>query len=587
MANLLYSIKSFLLYLFLTIPVALMGQQVLFNKTIDFTPQIEALKASVVTEDGGSLSVVGYWSSIPGMEYDSTQLVKLDEYGCLEWEKLYDFLDGQVVETNIVKGFEDNYLINFRFENPDTESVDCATANFSLDGDFLSLDVYGWNDSNDAVLEMKLLEDGGLIMVGRHTFGMGPRGFAIRTDATGSVLWELKYLEIQSVFSDVVVAPNGDYWITVNASIGGSGTKLLKVNDSGDIIEDQELFTTTPDDTDITTVDILFVNDSIYLVSGTGRYFDIVEHTILGKFGLSGNIIWTYIAEQENLLDDRTEDMVILPDGSTLIGGWEDTPDLPIYERGWIKKISESGDLLWDIDYVPIDTSGLALYGNRVLDLDLLEDGSIVMTGSANYILADTMPYLNTKIWTMKIDEDGNYLIPLEASLTTENLSIYVEDSTLLNLEILSSNGCYSYDWSGNGAMYVEETSTGIYFVGSEVGMYEVSCTVTDETGATFTSSLVISVNEQDVGLSEIAEKGIHLYPNPAPEFISIRSNQPKEGLLYIYDNVGKLVTSMTIERDFQINEIEVNDWSNGVYLYEFMSKDNQILDYGKFIVQH
>jgi len=84
-----------------------------------------------------------------------------------------------------------------------------------------------------------------------------------------------------------------------------------------------------------------------------------------------------------------------------------------------------------------------------------------------------------------------------------------------------------------------------------------------------------------------LKEQIIEISPNPAPEFISIRSNQPKEGLLYVYDNVGKLVTSMTIERDFQINEIEVNDWSNGVYLYEFMSKDNKILDYGKFIVQH
>ena len=85
---------------------------------------------------------------------------------------------------------------------------------------------------------------------------------------------------------------------------------------------------------------------------------------------------------------------------------------------------------------------------------------------------------------------------------------------------------------------------------------------------------------------TEIMEDLVEIVPNPADEFISIRTQLVESAVLTVFDQTGRMMTQQTIDKGYIVSEIEVFDWVNGLYTYELKSINNT-LGYGKFIVQH
>ena len=549
MANSLCNIRFIIILLF-TAPLVLSGQEVLFNKTIDFTPQVEGPKVSVILEDGSSVSLVSYFSSVPGSEYDSTMLIKIDRFGCIEWKRNYYFHE-DLIERELKQHPETNHFfaaVTYRQDGVEEASWDIGWIEFDENGNLLDFKTYGWDDTSDTVLDMLYLDDGGWLVVGKYGTTYG---FVLRIDAEGEVLWEykhngiiLQYSEVRSVFSDVQLGFDNNFWITANTSIEGSGTFFFKIDPSGVLLETISLFPEFEAPTDIIISDFKFINNDHLVVAATGQWYDVLEHTAVSKFDENLDTIWTFSSEPY-LFDDRTECMLIHPDGNIFIGGWErtETPDLAYFEIAWIKKLSLDGELLWDKNILPKDSTSLDLFGNRVLDLHLASDGNILATGFAQYILADTIPYLNAKIWAMKIDTDGNYEIPLSADLSISSNQLCPGDSSSVIFNLLSTNGCYDYEWSENSVPFLSDESEAPFFLASEPGIYQITLKLWDETGQELMIDKYIEVYNEPETIVVLPDTLI--LGEPTAIFVSDSIeifNWSGNGSVYLIDNSDSLI---------------------------------------------
>lgn len=106
-------------------------------------------------------------------------------------------------------------------------------------------------------------------------------------------------------------------------------------------------------------------------------------------------------------------------------------------------------------------------------------------------------------------------------------------------------------------------------------------------------------INKIDVTAAKMRRKGnwsgnyqdlkgnaLEVYPNPAQDFVQIQTNLgTAQGILYIYNSQGQLMTQLPVTKTNQVVELNLKDWTVGIYLYELVS-NNESIAQGKFIVQ-
>jgi len=111
-------------------------------------------------------------------------------------------------------------------------------------------------------------------------------------------------------------------------------------------------------------------------------------------------------------------------------------------------------------------------------------------------------------------------------------------------------------------------------------GHYHLTCNY-DHKVYTDSDSLTFTVGTPtNIGVNENGENGIHLYPNPAIESISIKMDVsvPSDVSMKIYDTHGKLVSNPNLgykahgEHTIPIN---VSNLSNGLYLMKISAGEN------------
>jgi hypothetical protein len=117
------------------------------------------------------------------------------------------------------------------------------------------------------------------------------------------------------------------------------------------------------------------------------------------------------------------------------------------------------------------------------------------------------------------------------------------------------------------------------------------SSTVNPELGSALTIDNIAFVGGdiEDTGVSIediiLANKGISFFPNPASEIITFQANEHVQSIA-IFTIEGKLVTTIGINGN-KVNEINVADWNNGIYLFRCMNQNNAVIETGKFVVAH
>ena len=88
------------------------------------------------------------------------------------------------------------------------------------------------------------------------------------------------------------------------------------------------------------------------------------------------------------------------------------------------------------------------------------------------------------------------------------------------------------------------------------------------------------------IGLEDIGKENLNIivYPNPAKDNITIKTNQLNGGNLYIYDIMGRELTGKQINNDETI--VDISSLNSGIYILKAISKDNKIVGNRKFIKQ-
>lgn len=112
--------------------------------------------------------------------------------------------------------------------------------------------------------------------------------------------------------------------------------------------------------------------------------------------------------------------------------------------------------------------------------------------------------------------------------------------------------GPYSYLWSNGG------TTSSI--TNLLPGTYNVI--ITDANGCEGTES--VTVDFSSLGIAELAQFGVTVYPNPMTDFIKIESAKDAIERVELIDNTGRLVMESTINN--QVGQLETNQLAKGNY---------------------
>jgi hypothetical protein len=85
------------------------------------------------------------------------------------------------------------------------------------------------------------------------------------------------------------------------------------------------------------------------------------------------------------------------------------------------------------------------------------------------------------------------------------------------------------------------------------------------------------------VGLPQMEMGGFSVYPNPAQDHLVVQNhNQEQSATFILYDVLGRQVLSFTPNNQ---SVVPINHLPSGVYLYQFINPQNQMLTYGKVSV--
>ena len=151
-----------------------------------------------------------------------------------------------------------------------------------------------------------------------------------------------------------------------------------------------------------------------------------------------------------------------------------------------------------------------------------------------------------------------------DMSITVNNLSATPPDLNNGSIEVIVSGGLepYTYIWSvdGENGSLIDNLSVGTY-----------SLLVLDSQSCYIDTSINLS---STLGMSEIRDSQIQIFPNPANHFVEIVL--PIEGQVSIYSAEGKLVYKATGSIDKKLS-VSTSLFSNGIYFIQFQDLKNEI----------
>lgn len=490
-----------LLWFSLTIiPAALLGQQVLFNNTYDFTESIEGSASSISTLDGGFISLCDYSS----LAYDSILLVKLDVYGCQEWAEILKVFSGTTEYKNGIRQYSDSsYLVLIGFNNLAYEdnNGDLGLVKFSKDGELLWSNSYGWEDRSETGHDLQILPDGGAILTGNSAQWVDNNTFyerlgcVIRVNADGQEEWSYIH-DVVSIFTKASV--NSSENVVVLGSSGlevDSVSILLEFDLEGEILVDTYAFPLEENMYSNSSSDMTYTQNGEYIVCGYETYnWGSDESFFVYRLNKDFELLWLYLESPSSSYHKRPRGIIELKNGDIFVGGFKDSLENDFNDVGFLAKFSPTGQLLWEKTYTAPQDGQYFQYDHLMYNLENTFDDNILTTGWTSQIIPGN-PQINTKLWLMKVDSAGNFTVPLLTAVNAEKEILCIEESSAINIEINSTNGCYDVNWSGNGAEFVQEDANGnFYFQSTESGIYDVFCNINDDVGHNSNTALEFTV---------------------------------------------------------------------------------------------
>jgi len=327
-------------------------------------------------EDGGFFLFGSKWSGSMGW-YDFW-LMRVDSTGALLWEATYGG-EAQDRPARMVR-VSDGLVLAGGTESKGAGSLDLWLAKVDFGGGLLWETVIGeaGREMPDGVAETP---DGGFLIGGStSSFGaQGERGWVVRTDPEGALVWQRVYHDHASVENLRALSDGGFLAVGFNEESDTANAEvwIMRADSLGEIQWERSYGGqgdhAWPEDVEL-------LPDGGFVVAGwmcwdcpksePERFQNGFDAWVL-RCGESGDTLWT--RSIGSALNEHANAILPLPDGGFLLGGTTDWPDQP--STPWVKRLDSAGDEIGMLTFpgrVPEDA---------VASLRLLPDGRVAAVG--------------------------------------------------------------------------------------------------------------------------------------------------------------------------------------------------------------
>jgi len=339
----------------------------------------------VQTDDGGFIIVgetlhpreEGYLA--PSAFYQA-YMVRVDECGNMVWERTIDDTMTRSMQS-IIRTRDGNYAIAGTASVSPSHCTDAYLAKMDGNGTILWERTFG-GDFFDAAFDLIEVESGGFVVAGavtNFTPGYTAGICLIRTDDSGDVVWERTYgSSTYDEGQSIRELPDGGYVVA-----GHGETGLLRTDGSGTMLWNMSFWEPPATGMDRATVPnaVRVVSGEEYLVAGwtlsqTG--FEYTLHACLMEIDRDGDILWS--KEYPGNGSSGFYSAELAGDGSIVAVGFTGEPipagqaTMPREPRIYLVCTDCDGNMIWETS----PGEGLHGEGRSVL---LLDDGGIVIAG--------------------------------------------------------------------------------------------------------------------------------------------------------------------------------------------------------------
>ena len=277
-------------------------------------------------------------------------------------------------------------------------------------------------------------------------------------------------------------------------------------------------------------------------ITGTGSSWNQANYY---SGGGNGDLIdWdgTNWAELSNPVP--AADMVYQHVGRVLVGGWDGIPNII------------PADVVYGTPYTHVFTYTLDdEFDPAQVDLVvMLIDATTGVIANAAEVALEGGEILSPAFSADIV----NGLAPLEVNFTDETVG---------------SVATWSWDFDMDGTEDSNEQNPTYIFEG---GDFDVSLTVTNEAGESFTTVMENFIHSSGVGVNELAESTFKLYPNPASDVINVQSVNALTSIK-IWSISGQIVYAN--ENSSNLQTIDVSSFKKGVFFMELSTEtETQII---------
>jgi len=80
-------------------------------------------------------------------------------------------------------------------------------------------------------------------------------------------------------------------------------------------------------------------------------------------------------------------------------------------------------------------------------------------------------------------------------------------------------------------------------------------------------------------------KNNVNIFPDPANNQVNFITGVKQDAFIFIYDITGREIEKVAVKNSNAM--LNTGSYSNGVYLYSLTDNSGNLLDQGKFVVQH
>ncbi len=358
------------------------------------TDELREYGLSIIETDEGDFVIAGYNNDPTGNEEENVFLLKIDYQGNQLWHKTFGGA-GKDFGYSVIETSEGGYAIIGETESFGNGGRDIYLIKTNESGDTLWTKTYGGVDRDNGYSIVETTDNGFVIAGYIGSDGNNIKeAYLIKTDENGVEEWSTSFGQSEYVAgASVILANESGFLVTAYLDFS---TYLIKVDDNGT----QDWVKEMADMSIISGSSLTHTADGGLAIAGS---FDGDAKLI--KTDENGNIVWTKTYGGA-LEDDRAFSVCAIDDGGLALTG---------YTRSF-------GNGLQDVYLIHTDSLGNVytnfVQGNVYNDLD-----ENCMFSGGDYGLNDWLiEVAGEQIFYGFSDENGNYLIPVEAGDYTLNV---------------------------------------------------------------------------------------------------------------------------------------------------------------------